>query len=116
MYDLTKTVVLGEDLDIGFVIEDDDGTVPSVATYDFTFWIQDDEGGPVLSRTSAAAQITKDQVTDDGEPIIGIVVLGADLAPHGEGIYRMGCRYTNSATGRTKQLFTGTLTLEVGYP
>ena len=116
MYDLTKIVVLGADLDIAFVIEEDDGTVPSVATYNFTFWVDDNEGCPVLARTSAAGQITKDQLTDDNEPIVGIVVLGADLSPQGEGIYRMGCRYTNSATGRTKQLFTGTLIQEAGYP
>ena len=116
MYDITKIIVLGEDLDIAFVIENEDGIVPSVATYDFTFWIDDEDGCPVLARTSAAGQITKDQVTDANEPIVSIVILGADLKPHGEGTYRMGCRYKNSATGRTKQLFTGTVFQEPGYP
>ena len=116
MYSITKTIVLGEDLDIAFVIENEDGIVPSVSTYDFTFWIDDEEHCPVLARTSTAGQITKDQVTDANEPIVSIVILGADLQPHGEGIYRMGCRYKDSTTGRTKQLFTGTLILEEGYP
>jgi hypothetical protein len=111
MYEITASMTNDEDFDLTFQVVDDDDEPRDITGWTFEFVLNDPDGGQLFLKTSDDPEI----VTDPAESTISIVFDNAHFAGLDPGTYRMGCRYTDTATGRTKQLFVGDLSLIEGH-
>jgi hypothetical protein len=109
MYEITARCTNDEDLELVFVLADENDDLIDITDFVFEFTLNDKDGIGVLNESSTGVSVTKDLA----ESSITIVVLESALNGLDCGNYRIACRYVDG-DARTKQLFTGRLTLEEG--
>ena len=111
MYDIAASMTNDEDFELRFIATDSDDEPLPVDDWEIEFVLMDKSGCQLLSYSSP----DDDEIDIDTDTSEILIVIDNDRFNAWDcGTYKMACRYTDTTTGRTTQLFMGELQITEG--